>query len=96
MNSIRDDLIARIIAERNRQFNLPGLEFDIMKTPSDWCTLIGHYVFSNANRGATKPNREEFEEDLIRAAAVLLATLEHVDHMAAKKHFSAITSKQTE
>jgi hypothetical protein len=34
MSSRREETIAKIITERIRQFNLPGVEYDVNNTPS--------------------------------------------------------------
>jgi hypothetical protein len=85
---MRAALAARIIAERERQFNLPGIEFDIRNRPNDWTTIAAHYLFEDVRRGPVKPSRQTYEDCLIKAAAVILAALEHCDTMADAHEFS--------
>jgi len=83
----RDDLLKKIQVERERQFNLPGSEFDIKNTPNDWISIIGHYTNRDVFRSGRKPLKDEFEDSLIKAAAVILAALEHSENMKTKGHF---------
>lgn len=81
----RDEIVEMIVAERARQFNLPGIEFDIKNNPNDWIAIIAHYCANDPVRRPTKPSREVFEDNLIKAAAVILAALEHCEIME-KQH----------
>lgn len=74
-------IIEQIAAERNRQFNLPGIEFDMRNTPSEWISIAAHYLFEEVRRGPIVPSREGFDDSLIKAAAVIVAALEHADTM---------------
>lgn len=85
---MRDALARRIVAERERQFNLPGIEFDMRNRPNDWTTIAAHYLFADVRRGPLKPSRQIYEDGLIKAAAVILAALEHCDTMAAAHEFA--------
>lgn len=82
--SNRQELALRVLAERERQTELPGLEYDVRNGPSDWVSIAAHYLFEEIGRGGGKPSRAAFEDSLIKAAAVILAALEHGDHM--QKH----------
>jgi hypothetical protein len=84
---MREEIINKIIAERDRQYNLPNIEFDIRNSPNDWTSIVGHYLLQNIRRGPLKPTREDFEDSLIKAAAVILAALEHCDKMEKNNHF---------
>ena len=88
MSARRDEIVTRIVAERIRQFQLPGVEYDRLNSLGDWTTLIGHYLFEEVRRGPSKPSRDSFEDALIKASAVLLAALEHCDELEAKHLFS--------
>jgi hypothetical protein len=81
-------LIARIISERERQKTLPGSEWDSKNSVNDWIAIASHYLSQQAKRkGSTRINRggtvsqNDFEDDLIKAAAVILAALEYSDHL---------------
>ncbi len=84
----RGEIVARIIAERERQFNLPGIEYDIRNSPNDWLALIGRYLYEPSRRGAVNPTRNDFEDCLVKAAAIMLAALEHGDTMTQDGKFS--------
>ena len=77
----------RILAERERQFNLSGREFDVTYTANDWLAIIGRYVFEEVRRGAVKPHRENFEDCLVKAAAIIVAALEHCPIMDEQGNF---------
>ena len=83
----REAIIQRILAERERQFSLPGREFDVLFTTNDWLAIIGRYVFEEVQRGAVKPSRENFEDCLVKAAAIIVAALEHCPLMEERKSF---------
>ena len=59
------DIIKRILAERERQFNLPGREFDIQNTPNDWAGIICSYATEGICRNHMKISRADFEDALI-------------------------------
>lgn len=74
----------RIKQERDRQQTLQGSEYDGNNSVNDWIAIAGHYLnepavrrsSSSFNRGRTDL-QEEFEDCLIKAAAVILTALEH-------------------
>lgn len=74
-------ILSRIHVERQRQHELPGSEWDARNTPGDWVALIGHYVNSEVRRNGMAPDASEFEDSLIKAAAVILAAIGHLDDM---------------
>jgi hypothetical protein len=41
----RAEILNRIDAERHRQLELPGSEFDVRNNPNVWSSIVGHYVF---------------------------------------------------
>ena len=84
---IRDDLIQKILNERARQFNLPGREMDIDHMPNDWITIASAYLHDGATRNHVRPDIENYQDALVKAAAVILAALEHVDMMKKKARF---------
>lgn len=81
----RQEIIDKILQERERQHDLPGSEFDPRNGPNDWIAIAGHYLFEDARRNGMTPESEEYKDSLIKAAAVILAALEHSDHMAEKQ-----------
>lgn len=74
----------RIRAERQRQADLPGSEWDAKNAPGDWVAMITHYVSAEVRRNGLVPETEEFEDNLVKAAAVILAALENVEVMKAR------------
>jgi hypothetical protein len=84
----RQELVQCITEERERQFNLPGSEFDLKNTPSDWLGIVGHYLFDATFRNGQKPDKETFRENLVKAGAVILAALENVQTMDDRGHFN--------
>jgi hypothetical protein len=81
MSVRRQEIVERILSEREKQFNHPGSEWDLKNTPNDWIAIAGSYLTSASSRKYTKPTSKDFEEDLIKAAAVILAALENVTSM---------------
>lgn len=80
----RNEITSRMMTERERQLNIPGLEYDVKNSPNDWITIIGRYLFEGVQRGADKPSKLAFEDSMIKAGAVIIAALEYAEHM--KKH----------
>lgn len=83
MSQRRKLIVDRILAERERQFNLPGSEWDGRNTPNDWVAIIASYVARGSSRKGNNPTAEDFEDDLVKAAAVILAALENTGTMRA-------------
>lgn len=81
LNLKNEIIINRIREERARQSDLPGSEWDAKNTPGDWVAIVSHYVSEEVRRNGMVPSREAFEDSLIKAAAVILAALEHTDLM---------------
>lgn len=80
----RNEILERIITERSRQSDLPGSEWDAKNTPGDWVAIATHYVGAEVRRNGMVPQAEEFSDNLIKAAAVILATLENLEVMKAR------------
>jgi len=72
-----DSLIKEIVDERNRQYNLPGSEWDMKNSPNDWIAIAGHYLHESSKRKGQNPNLTEWHDSMVKAAAVILAALEH-------------------
>ena len=77
MSKLRQDYIQRINSEREKQCDLPGSEWDMKNTPNDWIAITSYYCSQAAGRKHMSQSVEDFEEDMIKAAAVILAALEH-------------------
>ena len=77
-NQIRQHIVDDIIIERIRQLNLPGSEFDIKHTPNDWIAISAKYLAESATRRNQKVDIA-YRENLIKAAAVIVAALEQLD-----------------
>jgi len=82
---MRKELIKAIIEERERHLNLPGSEFDLNNGPNDWVAIAGRYLTEGAQRKGVTPLSDDFIDNLTKAAAVILAGLEHVNHMKENK-----------
>ena len=77
--------VDKIKEERNRQHNLPGSEFDVTNGPNDWVALVCKYASEGTRLHGVVPSTEEFEDSMIKAAAIILAALDHIDHMKGEK-----------
>lgn len=80
-----DDRVSLVVAERERQYNLPGTETDYRKSPNDWIATIGSILGEGAERSGIPPSRKDFERAIVKAAAVCLAALDHVEVMSEAK-----------
>ena len=87
MSDRRSFYVGRILSERERQNDLPGAEFDVRNTPNDWASIVLHYVAEEVRRGGVQPGEAMFEDNLVKAAAVILAALEHLESMKEAGHF---------
>ena len=76
-----EDILERIHAERQRQADLPGSEWDARNTPGEWVAIVSHYVSAEVRRNGLVPDSMEFQDNLVKAAAVILAALENVETM---------------
>lgn len=88
-------LLERIKQERDRQKSLPGSEFDSKNAVNDWIAIAGHYLNEPAKRkgptshwGGVSSSQADFEDSLIKAAAVIVAALEHSDLLKKKGDLS--------
>lgn len=84
MSERRADFLAKVEAERIRQVNMPGSEYDIRNGPNDWAAIAMHYLADEVRRGANVPKAGDFEDALVKAAAVIAAAYEHVSVMENK------------
>lgn len=74
--SRRTDILNRISSERDRQLNMPGSEEDVCKNPNDFIAIAVSYLSEEARRFGHRPTQEDYEESLVKAAAVIVAALE--------------------
>lgn len=79
MHELRQQILQQIETERARQENLPGSEYDQKHTRNDWIAIASMYLTRPANRKSTPTSKDEYRSSLIKAAAVILAALEHND-----------------
>jgi len=80
MNERRQRLLDQISKERARQESLPGSEYDGKHSQNDWIAISTMYLSRAASRKHVPATREEYRDGLIKAAAVILAALEHDDY----------------
>lgn len=83
MSNKRSSILDRIRQERERQADIPGSEFDATNSPNDWIAIATYYLAQETRRATMlePPSSEEFERELIKAAAVIVAALEHTELM---------------
>lgn len=77
-------IYSAIAAERQRQFDLPGTEGDVAKGPNDWIVTITAILCEAQSRSGMPPTAEDFRHAMIKAAAVTVAAIEHIDLMSSK------------
>ncbi len=82
MPNRRQEFVDRIVGERERNFMLPGSEHDVVKTVNDWLVTAISYIAQARQRGFALTSQEDFEDELVKGAAVILAALEHSDLMS--------------
>lgn len=85
MTQRRDSFVEALLAARARQFLHPGSESDVAKRPNDWVGTIINYLAEATDRFGVPATREDFEDALVKAGAVILAALEHSEDMQNKK-----------
>jgi hypothetical protein len=90
VNSKRSSILSRIEQERVRQYDLAGSEYDAKNSPNDWIAITSYYLAQETKRATmlTPPNSKDFERELVKAAAVILASLEHIEVMKERGHLS--------
>lgn len=77
MNTRRSNILDQIAQERARQESLPGSEFDLKHTQNDWIAITNIYLSRAASRKHMPVSKQEFNDNLVKAAAIILAALEH-------------------
>jgi hypothetical protein len=90
MSIKRSSILDRIKQERERQVEIPGSEFDANNSPNDWIAIATYYLAQETRRATMleAPSSVEFEKELIKAAAVIIAALEHTELMKDKGELS--------
>lgn len=79
-----EEIDDRVRQERERQFNLPGSEYDVRNSPNDWAAIAMHYLAEEVRRGGRVPDADDYIDSLVKAAAVIRAALEHVPAMRSR------------
>jgi hypothetical protein len=85
--SRREEFLQAILNERLNQHSLPGSEYDVTNFPNDWVAIASKYLAEESRCKGIKPTKQAFQESLIKAGAVILAALEHIDHMEKEGRF---------
>ncbi|KKN03282.1 hypothetical protein LCGC14_1109180 [marine sediment metagenome] len=77
----RTAIFDEIDAERKRQQEIWGDEFDDKNTPNDWLAFVTRYAARAAHLATVKSTEtnEAYRSDLIKAATVCVAALEAYD-----------------
>ena len=86
----RSEILEDILKERERQVELSGSEYDVNNSPNERIAIASYYLSQNTRRATmlTPPSSDDFKNDFIKAAAVILAALEHLESMKDKKDLS--------
>ena len=76
----RQKILEEISAERDRQYNLPGSEYDVKHSVNDWVAISTQYLSRNATRKHQSIDVIEQRDNFIKTAAIILAAVEHLDN----------------
>ena len=79
MIPLRQQILEDISNERDTQYNLPGSEYDQLHTINDWIAIASQYLTRPVDRKHNKSSLEDQKDSLTKAAAVIVAALEHID-----------------
>ncbi len=89
------EVLWRVLAERERQKTLAGSEWDSKNSVNDWIAIATHYLSEPAKRKSALDSvrglgltHAEYEDSLIKAAAVIVAALEHAAELKLKDQLS--------
>jgi hypothetical protein len=80
MSITRQKILDDITTERDRQYQLPGSEYDQKHSINDWIAISTQYIGRCAQRKHLPTSIEDQRDSLIKAAAVIVAALEHLDN----------------
>lgn len=83
-----DKILEEVKIERQRQADVAGSEYDLVNTPNDWVAIASHYLLQDVYRKKVVPNRAQFHDSLVKAAAVIVAALEYEQNMTTKGHLT--------
>lgn len=83
----RESILSAIREERERHSSLYGAEFDLKNGVNDWSAIASGYVLQEIRRKGVKPETASWRDSMIKAAAVLVAALEHEEHLKDQKEF---------
>jgi len=76
----RQKILAEISVERDRQYNLPGSEYDVKHSVNDWVAIATQYLSRNATRKHQSLSVDEQRDNFVKTAAIILAAVEHLDN----------------
>ena len=79
-NQGRQKILSDIADERVRQLEMPGSEYDARHSHNDWIAIAGRYLTEPATRKRQPADLDHYRNSLIKAAAVIVAALEHLEY----------------
>ena len=86
INELRQSILNLVLEERIRQLDLPGSEWDLKNNTNDWIAIAVHYLSESVRRNGVIPEKKDFQESLIKSAAVILAALENIQFLNQNNH----------
>jgi hypothetical protein len=87
-----DDVLKQISLERDRQKHLWGSEYDLQHGPNDWSAIASSYLNAEVSFKGRFPDADAWKDTMIKAAAVIVAAIEHEDNMRKKGMLSSKSS----
>ena len=84
-----EDVLNQISLERERQKGLWGSEYDLKHGPNDWAAIASFYLNSEVSFKGRFPDADAWKDSLIKAAAVIVAAIEHEENMRKKGMLSS-------
>jgi hypothetical protein len=79
-----ESILAQVAQERQKQKQLWGSEYDLQHGPNDWSAIAGSYLNSEVSNKGRSPNNDQWRDAMTKAAAVIIAALEHEENMCNK------------
>jgi hypothetical protein len=79
-----ESILAQVAQERQKQKQLWGSEYDLQHGPNDWSAIAGSYLNSEVSNKGRSPDHSQWRDSMIKAAAVIIAALEHEENMCNK------------
>lgn len=76
-----ENILASIAKERNRQKDLWGSEYDLKHGPNDWSAIASSYLNAEVSNKGRSPDSAQWRDAMTKAAAVIVAALEHEQNM---------------